>query len=99
MADKIRNAGAVFCGQWSPATLGDYIAGPSHVLPTAGTARFAGALGITDFVKDVHVITASEETIEKVGEHVVVLSSTEGLEAHSDSIRLRLEKIREKQSE
>ena len=99
MADKIRNAGAVFCGQWSPATLGDYIAGPSHVLPTAGTARFAGALGITDFVKDVHVITASEETIEKVGEHVVVLSSTEGLEAHSESIRLRLEKIREKQSE
>ena len=99
MADKIRNAGAVFCGQWSPATLGDYIAGPSHVLPTAGTARFAGALGITDFVKDVHVITASEETIETVGEHVVVLSSTEGLEAHSESIRLRLEKIREKQSE
>ncbi|CAI8356851.1 MAG: Histidinol dehydrogenase [Acidimicrobiales bacterium AG-410-I20] len=99
MACRVRNAGAVFCGQWAPAVLGDYIAGPSHVLPTAGTARFAGALGVADFLKDIHVITASAETIQTVGEHVVTLASTEGLEAHSDSIRLRLEKIKGKQSE
>ena len=59
LSKKISNAGAIFCGEWSPASLGDYLAGPSHVLPTAGTARFAGALTVNDFIRDMHVITLS----------------------------------------
>jgi len=99
MAEKVKNAGAIFCGPWSPATLGDYIAGPSHVLPTAGTARFSGALSVSDFLKEMHVITASKETISALGEHVVVLAETEGLEAHAESIRKRIKKIKEEENE
>ena len=90
MAARVRNAGAVFCGQWSPASLGDYMAGPSHVLPTAGTARFAGALSVADFTRDVHVITADRGALERVGPHIVALAEAEGLDAHAESIRLRL---------
>ena len=90
MAARVRNAGAVFCGQWSPASLGDYMAGPSHVLPTAGTARFAGALSVADFTRDVHVITADRGALERVGPHIVALAEAEGLDSHAESIRLRL---------
>jgi histidinol dehydrogenase len=86
----IRHAGAVFCGPWSPASVGDYIAGPSHVLPTAGTARFSSALTVADFQKDLHVITLDRPALEKVGPHVVTLAEAEGLAAHADSVRRRL---------
>ena len=99
MAAKVRNAGAIFCGSWSPAALGDYIAGPSHVLPTAGTARFSGALSVADFLKEVHVISASKETISTLGIHAVVLAETEGLDAHAESIRRRMKKIAEEENE
>jgi len=99
MAAKVKNAGAIFCGSWSPATLGDYIAGPSHVLPTAGTARFSGALSVSDFLKEVHVISASKETISTLGKHAVVLAETEGLDAHAESIRRRMKKIAEEENE
>ena len=59
VAKKVSNAGAIFCGNWSPASLGDYLAGPSHVLPTAGTARFAGALTVNDFMRDIHIVTST----------------------------------------
>lgn len=85
----VRHAGAVFCGTLSPASIGDYVAGPSHVLPTDGTARFASALTVSDFTKDVHVITVEPEGLSAVGEHVVALASAEGLHAHAESIRLR----------
>lgn len=85
----VRNAGAVFCGPWSPASLGDYVAGPSHVLPTNGTARFASALTVSDFMKDIHVVTADRSGFESMADHVEVLAGAEGLDAHAASIRIR----------
>lgn len=86
----VRHAGAVFLGPMSPASLGDYIAGPSHVLPTNGTARFGGALGLEDFTKDVHIIAATDETIRWAAPHVEALATVEGLDAHAESVRLRM---------
>lgn len=85
----VRNAPAVFCGPLSPASIGDYIAGPSHVLPTDGTARFASALTVADFTKDIHVVTVEPEGFAAVAEHVVALADAEGLDAHAESIRIR----------
>ena len=89
MAERVRNAGAVFCGPWSPASLGDYVAGPSHVLPTAGTARFAGALTVSDFTRDIHLISADRQALLRLAPHVVALADAEGLDAHAESVRLR----------
>jgi len=86
----VRHAGAVFTGAWSPASIGDYVAGPSHVLPTFGSARFGQALTVADFTKHVHVVHLDEAALRKVGGHVVVLAEEERLPAHADSIRLRL---------
>lgn len=87
----IKNAGAVFLGPWSPASVGDYLAGPSHVLPTYGTARFASALTVDDFLKQHHIIKVQESAYAPGGlaESVAVLADAEGLTAHADSIRLR----------
>ncbi|MEX0767585.1 MAG: histidinol dehydrogenase, partial [Microthrixaceae bacterium] len=87
----IKNAGAVFLGPWSPASVGDYLAGPSHVLPTYGTARFASALTVDDFLKQHHIITVQKAAYEPSGlaEAVAILADAEGLTAHADSIRLR----------
>ncbi len=91
LAERVRHAGAVFCGPWSPASLGDYVAGPSHVLPTAGTARFSGALTVADFTKEVHVVTADEGALRRLAPHVVALADAEGLDAHARSVRIRTE--------
>ncbi|MDH3295426.1 MAG: histidinol dehydrogenase, partial [Acidimicrobiia bacterium] len=93
MASRVANAGAIFCGMYSPAALGDYIAGPSHVLPTYGSARFASALTIGDFLKDHHVVTASADGLRNVGRHVITLAEQEGLPAHADCVRLRLDEL------
>jgi histidinol dehydrogenase len=85
----VRHAGAVFCGPWSPASVGDYLAGPNHVLPTNGSARFSEALRVDDFVKHVHVVTLDEAALAKVAPHVAALADAEGLAAHADSVRLR----------
>ena len=85
----VRHAGAVFCGPWAPASLGDYVAGPSHVLPTNGTARFASALTVHDFMKDVHVVTVDESGFAAMADHVEALAGAEGLDAHAASIRIR----------
>ncbi|HEU5150944.1 MAG TPA: histidinol dehydrogenase [Iamia sp.] len=87
---RIRHAGAVFVGPWSPASVGDYVAGPSHVLPTAGTARFGSALTVADFTKDIHVVTLDRAALEQVAPHVAALADAEGLPAHADSVRRRL---------
>lgn len=89
LVDGVRHAGAVFCGPLSTAAIGDYFAGPSHVLPTAGSARFAGALTPDDFCKPVHVITVDDEGFATAAPHVVALAEAEGLVAHADAIRLR----------
>ena len=94
----VRNAGAVFCGPWAPASLGDYAAGPNHVLPTDGTARFAGALGVRDFLKSMHVVNADRSGLERLAPHVIALAEAEGLTAHADSVRLRLNASAEAQA-
>lgn len=86
----VEAAGAVFCGPHSPASLGDYLAGPNHVLPTNRSARFASALRVEDFRRHIHAVTADREAIEDLGAHVVTLAITEGLPAHADSIRARM---------
>jgi histidinol dehydrogenase len=85
----VRHAGAVFCGSYAPASVGDYLAGPNHVLPTYGSARFSGALRVDDFLKHVHVVSVDQDALRAVGEHVIALATHEGLDAHAESIRLR----------
>ncbi len=85
----VRHAGAVFCGPFAPASLGDYLAGPNHVLPTYGSARFSGALRVDDFLKHVHVVSVDQAGLATVGEHVIALATYEGLPAHAESIRIR----------
>ncbi len=85
----VRNAGAVFCGPWAPAAVGDYVAGVNHVLPTARTARFASALRVDDFRRHVHVVTLDEDALRRVGPHVQALAAVEGLAEHGRSITLR----------
>ena len=85
----VRHAGAVFCGPYAPASVGDYLAGPNHVLPTYGSARFSGALRVDDFLKHVHVVSVDQAALQSVGEHVIALATYEGLDAHAESIRLR----------
>lgn len=87
----VRHAGAVFCGPLAPASIGDYVAGPNHVLPTYGSARFAGALRVDDFRKHVHVVTVGDKGLAEVAPHVVALATYEGLPAHAESVRLRQE--------
>jgi histidinol dehydrogenase len=85
----VRHAGAVFCGPLAPASIGDYLAGPNHVLPTYGTARFAEALRVDDFCKHIHVVSVGAEGLAEVGDQVIALAEYEGLPAHAESIRLR----------
>lgn len=85
----VRHAGAVFTGAYAPASVGDYMAGPSHVLPTYGSARFAGALGVADFLKAVHVVSLDEPTLARLAPHVAAIAEAEGLAAHADSVRVR----------
>lgn len=85
----VRNAGAIFVGPWSPASVGDYVAGPSHVLPTYGTARFSSALTVDDFLKHHHVITVDGDAFDRIGPAVQSLAEAEGLDAHAESIRIR----------
>ena len=93
LVPRVRNAGAVFCGPWAPASLGDYAAGPNHVLPTDGTARFAGALGVRDFLKSMHIVSTDRDGLAGLAPHVIALAEAEGLTAHADSVRLRLASI------
>ena len=85
----VRHAGAVFTGSYSPASVGDYIAGPSHVLPTYGSARFAGALRVDDFSKHIHVVSVDEAALSRLAPHVAAIAEAEGLPAHAESVRLR----------
>lgn len=86
---KIRNAGAVFLGPYTPEPMGDYIAGPNHVLPTAGTARFSSALSVDNFTKKTSLINYSKEAFDREAQDVMVLANIEGLDAHANSVRIR----------
>ena len=88
---KVRNAGAIFVGEYSSEPLGDYFAGPNHVLPTNGTAKFFSPLGVDDFIKKSSVISYSKEALEKVHTDIVQFASCEQLTAHANSIKVRFE--------
>ena len=89
---KIRNAGAIFIGEYSSEPLGDYFAGPNHVLPTNGTAKFFSPLGVDDFIKKSSVISYSKEALEAVYQDIAQFAECEKLTAHANSIRVRFEK-------
>jgi histidinol dehydrogenase len=89
MLGKIRNAGAVFLGPFSPVALGDYVAGPSHVLPTGATARFASGLSSSDFLRSHSVIQFTQEGLEAVAEDAIRMAEREGLTAHGASVAMR----------
>ncbi|MBR5578507.1 MAG: histidinol dehydrogenase [Lachnospiraceae bacterium] len=88
---KIKNAGAIFLGEYSSEPLGDYFAGPNHVLPTNGTARFFSPLNVDDFMKKTSIISYSREALEKVHEDIEYFAEKEGLDAHANSIKVRFE--------
>jgi len=85
----IRNAGAIFVGPWSPVPLGDYYAGPSHVLPTATTARFLSGVGVDDFLKRTSVVSYSAEALTAAAADIITLAEAEGFAAHANAIRIR----------
>ena len=89
---EVKNAGAIFIGNNTPEAIGDYIAGPSHVLPTSKSARFSSGLSVYDFIKKTSVIECSEESLNKIGESAIEIAVNEGLDGHARSIEYRLSK-------
>ena len=91
IAKKITNAGAIFLGPYTPVAVGDYVAGPSHVLPTGGSARFFSGLGVSDFYKSSHIISYTKKALEKVREPLEKVAGIERLSKHLDSVKVRFE--------
>ncbi len=91
LLDKVENAGAIFLGNYSPEPLGDYLAGPNHVLPTSGTAKFYSPLSVDDFIKKSSIIYYNEKALKNVKDEVMTLAESEGLTAHKNSIKVRFE--------
>ena len=89
MLPYVKNAGAVFLGPYSPEPLGDYLAGPNHVLPTGGTARFYSVLNVETFMKKTSIISYTKKALDAVANHVITLAEVEGLEAHANAIKVR----------
>lgn len=87
----VKNAGAIFLGDYSPTAVGDYVAGPSHVLPTSGTARFFSGLSTLDFIKTNHIIGYSKKALEKIREPLEKIAGIEGLQKHLDSVKARFQ--------
>lgn len=90
LAERIKHAGAIFIGPYSPEAVGDYLAGPNHTLPTSGTARFASALGVETFMRHTSLIQFNREALEATGPAVITLAESEGLHSHAESVRRRL---------
>ena len=91
----VKNAGAVFLGAWSPEPLGDYLAGPDHVLPTSGTARFFSPLSVDSFLKTMSVVEFDRNSLAPIAGEIVTLAQAEGLTAHANSIRVRFSERQE----
>lgn len=89
---KVRHAGAVFLGRYTPEAVGDYVAGPDHVLPTARAARYASGLSVYDFMKRTSIIGCDEAALAKIGPAAARLADAEGLPSHAASVRVRLKK-------
>ena len=94
----VRNAGAVFLGPLTPEAFGDYLAGPNHILPTGGTARFSSPLGVHDFIKRTNIISFSRSSFDMYGDKAVAFAGLEGLEGHGNSVRVRKGKRKGKKS-
>jgi len=90
MALRINNAGAIFMGRYAPEAIGDYVAGPNHVLPTARSARFSSGLGVLDFMKRTSMIRCDAEGLRQIGPAAKTLADAEGLGAHALSVAIRL---------
>lgn len=99
LAARIRHAGAIFLGPWTPEAMGDYAGGPNHVLPTAGAARFASGLGVLDFLKRTTLLRMSPGAMGAIGPAVETLARSEGLGAHALSVRLRLDRLNREAAE
>ena len=93
LVPMVENAGGIFVGEDSPEALGDYTAGPSHVMPTGGTARFSSPVNVSDFLKVVSVLAASPGGVAELGEATIAIAEAEGLTGHAAAIRRRLEGI------
>ena len=89
---ELKHAGAIFAGPFTPVAVGDYYAGPSHVLPTGGTARFFSGLSVNDFLKRTSVISYSEEVLKSAADDIITIAESEGLQAHANSVRIRINK-------
>jgi len=90
LLSKIKHAGAIFLGEYTPEPIGDYIAGPNHTLPTGGTAKFYSPLSVDHFLKKSSIISMSREGLNEIGEACALIANTEGLTAHEESVRIRL---------
>ena len=86
---RVRNAGAIFLGPFTPETVGDYLAGTNHVLPTGGTSRFSSPLGVEDFLKKSNIISFSQEALSKFREHILRMAAMEGFDAHARAVEMR----------
>ena len=93
--DKIKHAGGLFLGEYSPEVMGDYIAGPSHVMPTGGTAKFGSALSVHHFLRTMPVVGLSPEEFQKLGQAAVHIANAEGLSGHASAVQVRLDTIAE----
>jgi len=89
-AKRIKNAGAIFLGHFTPEAMGDYLAGPNHVLPTSGTARFSSPLGAYDFIKRTSLIGYSQEALKKSAASLTILAEMESLDAHAEAVKIRV---------
>ncbi|WP_370068589.1 histidinol dehydrogenase [Mycobacterium sp. MAA66] len=92
VAGRIRSAGAIFVGAWSPVSLGDYCAGSNHVLPTAGCARHSSGLSVQTFLRGIHIVDYTEAALKDVAGHVITLANAENLPAHGEAVRRRFER-------
>ncbi len=90
LSTRVRNAGAIFLGRYTPEAIGDYVAGPNHVLPTARSARFSSGLGVLDFMKRTTTVACDADSLARIGPAAVTLAETEGLDAHAASVAIRL---------
>jgi histidinol dehydrogenase len=89
-AGRVRNAGGIFLGEFSPEVMGDYVAGPSHTMPTGGTARFKAALGVHDFIKAIPIVGLKPERLREIGWAASTIARGEGLTGHAQAIEIRL---------
>ena len=88
----VKNAGSIFLGKYSPEAMGDYLAGPNHVLPTSGSAKFSSRLSVNDFLKRHSLIKITKSGIERLGPSVINLALHEDLEGHANSVKIRLQR-------